>query len=223
MRSSSSIFASGWYGRTAWRCDGCPRVKRLDWFFVDIPSGSGHDAPLVMSLLLFRLPLVPPDMSALHTLLLLLAVSFSLPGAASGDKVEIREFATDGCSRFPDHSLISNHDWCHCCVAHDLAYWRGGTAEERLAADEALRGCVETTTRNRALADVMFAGVRAGGGPYFYTSYRWGYGWKYGRNYRPLSPAEHAVADAMQVGYLAKNPGLSCSPEQPDSGVESGR
>lgn len=162
-------------------------------------------------------------MSASRALLLFFAVSFPLLCAASGDKIEIRKFTTDGCSRFPDHSLISNHDWCHCCVAHDLAYWRGGTAEERLAADEALRDCVEATTHNRALADVMFAGVRAGGGPYFYTSYRWGYGWKYGRNYRPLSPAESAAVDTMQAGYLATNPGLSCSKEQPDSDEDSGR
>lgn len=57
----------------------------------------------------------------------------------------------------------------------------------------------------------MFTGVRAGGGPYFYTSYRWGYGWKYGRNYKPLSPAEQAAADAVQAAYLAKPSGLSCS------------
>ena len=161
-------------------------------------------------------------MFATRTPLLFLAVVFPILCAASADKVEIREFTTDGCSRFPDHSLISNHDWCHCCVVHDLAYWRGGTAEERLAADEALRDCVETTTRNRVLADVMFAGVRAGGGPYFFTSYRWGYGWKYGRNYRPLSPAELAVVDAMQAEYLAKNPELSCSGKRVDSVIDSG-
>ena len=143
--------------------------------------------------------------------LLLLALSFSHLGAASGDEVRISDFTTDGCSRFPDHSLISNDDWCDCCVAHDLAYWRGGTAGERLAADETLRTCVEKATRNRALADLMFAGVRAGGGPYFYTSYRWGYGWKYGRNYKPLSPAELAAVDALQAAYQARNPGLTCS------------
>ena len=162
-------------------------------------------------------------MLALRVSLWLFAALFPPAVAASDEKVEILEFTTDGCSRFPDHSLISNDDWCHCCVAHDLAYWRGGTAAERRAADEKLRDCVEKTTRNRALADVMFAGVRAGGGPYFLTSYRWGYGWKYGRNYRPLSPAERAVADVMQAGYLATNPGLSCSPGQPEVVEEAAR
>ena len=150
------------------------------------------------------------NMPVRRTLLLLAAMLFPLVGTANGDKTATREFTTDGCSRFPDHSLISNDDWCDCCVAHDLAYWRGGTADERLAADEALRACVERNTQNRALADLMFAGVRAGGGPYFYTSYRWGYEWNYGRNYQPLSPTEQTAADAAQAEYLSTNPGLSC-------------
>lgn len=162
-------------------------------------------------------------MSALRALLLLLALSFSHFCFAAGNEAGIHEFATDGCSRFPDRSLISNDDWCHCCVAHDLAYWRGGTAEERLSADETLRNCVEHATRNRALAELMFTGVRAGGGPYFYTSYRWSYGWKYGRNYKPLSPAEQEAADAMQAAYLAKPPGLSCSPGRLDASESPAR
>ena len=47
-----------------------------------------------------------------RTLLLLAASLFPLVGTANGDKTAIREFTTDGCSRFPDHSLISNDDWC---------------------------------------------------------------------------------------------------------------
>lgn len=163
------------------------------------------------------------DMPVRRALLLLAASLFPLVGAANGDKTAIREFTTDGCSRFPDHSLISNDDWCDCCVAHDLAYWRGGTADERLAADETLRTCVESNTQNRALADLMFAGVRAGGGPYFYTSYRWGYGWKYGRNYQPLSPAEQTAADAAQAEYLSTNPGLSCPAARSETVRRSGR
>ena len=145
--------------------------------------------------------------------LLFFVIAFPLVCAASGGAAKLREFTTDGCSRFPDRSLISNHDWCHCCVAHDLAYWRGGSAEERVAADESLRDCVERATANPALADVMYAGVRAGGGPYFYTSYRWGYGWPFGRHYRALSPAELAAADAAQAVFLKSNPGLVCSVE----------
>jgi len=104
----------------------------------------------------------------------------------------IATFSTDGCSLFPDHSLISKADWCQCCVAHDLAYWRGGTAERELKADRSsARACGES--RAQALADLMYAGVRTGGGPHFYTPYRWGYGWPFGR---PIgnSPEEEAKA-----------------------------
>lgn len=155
------------------------------------------------------------QMTARRASLILASLLLPLFSIASGNNPDIADFATDGCSRFPDHSLISNDDWCDCCVAHDLAYWRGGTAEERLAADEALRACVERRTQNRTLADLMFAGVRAGGGPYFYTNYRWGYGWKYGRNYKPLTPAEQTAADALQAEYLKMNPNLSCPAGQP--------
>lgn len=34
------------------------------------------------------------------------------------------------------------------------------------------------------------------GGPYYITSYRWGYGWPYGRGYTPLSAPER---DALAV------------------------
>ena len=68
---------------------------------------------------------------------------------------------------FPDRSYISNTDWCSCCLAHDLAYWRGGTEQDRLNADIALKNCVQQSTKNPVLANLMFEGVRLGGGPYF--------------------------------------------------------
>lgn len=123
-------------------------------------------------------------------------------------------FSTDGCSLFPNRAPIGEADWCKCCLAHDLAYWRGGTAEERLKADEELRECVRASTGNGTLADAMFAGVRAGGGPYFVTPYRWGYGWKFGRLYEPLSKEEEAEATLLRARYLEKNPALSCTVEQ---------
>jgi len=48
-------------------------------------------------------------------------------------------FTTDGCSLFPDRSITGASDWCDCCLAHDLAYWRGGTEEDRLKADRGLK------------------------------------------------------------------------------------
>lgn len=125
---------------------------------------------------------------------------------------ELQPFATDGCSLFPDRALNGRADWCHCCLAHDLAYWRGDSAEARLQADAALRQCVLQAAHSRELADLMFAGVRVGGGPYLQTPYRWAYGWTGARGYAPLSSAEAAQADAAQARYQAGNPTLACHP-----------
>src|SRR5574341_7788 len=127
-----------------------------------------------------------------------------LSACASGGTMQ--PFSTDGCSLFPDRSLISRSDWCRCCVAHDLAYWRGGTSEARLKADRELKACVQKASNSEALAELMFSGVRAGGGPYLYTWYRWGYGWPAGRPYGPLTPEEEALASSLEREYLARSP-----------------
>src|SRR5262245_42519672 len=133
----------------------------------------------------------------------------ALPLSSCAPQMKLQPFASDGCSAFPDRSYIVDKkmDWCRCCFEHDLAYWRGGTAEERLKADETFRSCVLQTTSNaKPLADVMFNSVRLGGGPEINTPYRWGYGWTYGRNYTPLTADETKEADKLQQEYLAKSP-----------------
>jgi hypothetical protein len=109
--------------------------------------------------------------------------------AACGGTRPIRPFTTDGCSRFPDGTPGENDLWQSCCVEHDVAYWQGGTRRDRKRADQKLEACVEEV-RNPALARVMYRGVRAGGAPWWPASYRWGYGWRYGRGYEPLTPEE---------------------------------
>jgi len=143
---------------------------------------------------------------------------FLLIGCAANSTTtpgEIEPFTTDGCSLFPDHALIGTSDWCRCCVVHDLAYWRGGTKEDRLQADQDLRACVEQATGNQGLAALMYGGVRTGGGPYFYTPYRWAYGWPYGRGYVPLSAAEDVLANAQEQKYRVLNPTLACPNPKP--------
>ena len=117
-------------------------------------------------------------------------------------------FTTDGCSMFPDK--IQNTSWCHCCILHDLAYWKGGTASERLAADEALRQCVVEATHDQNLAEAMFRGVRIGGAPYSLTSYRWAYGWTEHRFYQKLTANDAIQASVLQQQYLLQNPTLQC-------------
>jgi len=108
----------------------------------------------------------------------------------------LRPFVSDGCSMFFDGTPAQRDLWRQCCYAHDTAYWRGGTREERTAADRELRSCVDQA-EDEALADLMYLGVRAGGSPCWPTPYRWGYGWPYGRGYRALSEAERRLADRI--------------------------
>lgn len=126
------------------------------------------------------------------------------------DEGTLSDFSSDGCSLFPDRSLITADDWCECCFEHDIAYWKGGTEEERLAADVALRECIIEKTGNQELADLMYEGVRFGGSPYFYNWYRWGYGWSYERKYQALTPEEEALAEEKLKSYFAGNSQLPC-------------
>jgi hypothetical protein len=131
------------------------------------------------------------------------------PGSG-GSGGAIAAFATDGCSMFPDRAGEGGADWCSCCVAHDLVYWRGGTAEERHQADVMLQACVRQAANSALLANLMYAGVRIGGVPYLNTSFRWGYGWAWYRPYGALSPEETASADKEERDYRDTHPTLAC-------------
>ena len=127
-----------------------------------------------------------------------------------GKPSSLSPFTSDGCSLFPDRSLISEIDWCSCCFEHDVAYWRGGTEKQREAADQELKRCVEAKTGDVALATLMYQGVRAGGSPYFINWYRWGYGWGIERQYQALTPQENATADLLFAEYQA-SPAVVCA------------
>ena len=106
--------------------------------------------------------------------------------ASAGD---LKPFTTDGCSMFPDGTVEQQDLWLDCCIAHDLAYWMGGTSDEREKADRDLRDCVAKAGESK-IAELMLAGVRVGGTPYLPTTFRWGYGWPWPRGYGELSDAE---------------------------------
>jgi hypothetical protein len=84
-------------------------------------------------------------------------------------------FTTDGCSLSP------NGRWTECCVVHDMAYWCGGPAALRKAADQSLRACVKNHG-SPLYANLMYIGVRLGGSPWLPFPWRWGYGfpWLHG-------------------------------------------
>lgn len=98
-------------------------------------------------------------------------------------------FKSDGCSAFPDGLIGQRTLWLNCCIAHDYAYWMGGTEDERLVADNALEACVATLGEPE-VALLMLLGVRVGGTPLLPTEFRWGYGWPYPRTYKALSTEE---------------------------------
>ena len=88
--------------------------------------------------------------------------------------------------------------WLACCTNHDIAYWQGGTSEQRLAADNQLKQCVAAVGKPN-IAKLMLEGVRIGGSPYFPTSFRWGYGWDFFRGYQSLTADEKKQIKAMGI------------------------
>jgi len=123
----------------------------------------------------------------------------------ASDDMELAPFSSDGCSLFPDHSVMTQQDWCDCCFQHDMAYWQGGTKQQREHADVELRQCVLQKTGNETLAKLMYEGVRVGGSPYFYNWYRWGYGWPYERKYQALSEKELEQVKILIKQYHTNN------------------
>lgn len=106
---------------------------------------------------------------------------------------QLSPFTTDGCSLFPDGTQNHKDLWLKCCTAHDRQYWMGGTYDERLKADRELRACVQSVGQP-AIAELMLAGVRVGGSPWWPSRFRWGYGWPYTRGYTALSEEEKEQA-----------------------------
>ena len=103
---------------------------------------------------------------------------------------QILAFTSDGCSGGMSslwrafHRQDSSQErtdqhlpWLACCLAHDESYWRGGSEQQRLDSDVALKQCVKKKGYPKT-ASLMYAAVRLGGGPCTGFSWRWGYGWK---------------------------------------------
>lgn len=138
--------------------------------------------------------------------LVLIFMFSAVPAEAAG----LADLSSDGCSLFPDGTISDRAKWCECCLRHDIAYWRGGTEEERKQADAALRDCVLERTGDKALAETMHLGVRAGGHPAFPNWYRWAYGWSYGRGYKPLTDEEQAQVRTKLEEYWKRHPAGYC-------------
>lgn len=102
---------------------------------------------------------------------------------------ELTPFKSDGCSLFPDGTAKQKDLWMNCCLTHDLAYWKGGSFQDKEIADENLKQCV-SLVGEPTIAQIMLTGVRVGGSPYIPSPFRWGYGWSFGRGYKALNEDE---------------------------------
>ena len=86
-----------------------------------------------------------------------------------------KPFKSDGCSGgWPD--TWNEYNLYPACFIHDLKYWNGGDDVDRLIADAELMIDIVKITGDVGLAQIMFAGVRAGGGPHYKRSYSWNFG-----------------------------------------------
>ena len=135
----------------------------------------------------------------LSALLFLFTLSATHPVPAD----QLLAFTTDGCSWFPDGNPGQRTSWLDCCIAHDYAYWKGGTRDDRVQADKALKRCV-TQRGEPAVGWLMQFGVRIGGSPLWPTSFRWGYGWPYPRHYRALTEDELRQVEKQSGDFLQK-------------------
>lgn len=128
-------------------------------------------------------------------------IAFSVLSALSGPTSadDLKPFTSDGCSAFPDGTIQQKELWLDCCTAHDYAYWKGGTYQDRVDADIELKDCV-AGVENNEIAHLMLAGVRVGGSPFLPTPFRWGYGWSYPKPYGSLNAAELAQIESARGG-----------------------
>ena len=145
--------------------------------------------------------------------LIALLIAFTLTSCCLGSSrqtADLTPFNSDGCSLFPDGTFKDRSKWCDCCLTHDLAYWQGGSAEERILADATLRDCVLKQTGDRLLAETIYFGTRTGGHPAIPAWYRWGYGWTYGRGYQPLTEVEKLQVQEQIDAYSRQHPSGYC-------------
>ncbi len=87
-----------------------------------------------------------------------------------------KPFSSDGCTSWMNESEgVSIYA---ACFLHDLKYWAGFPGEdvERLAADAELMIHVARLLNSTQMAEVMYHGVRVGGGEGFKASFSWGFG-----------------------------------------------
>lgn len=100
-------------------------------------------------------------------------------GTAYGKETPPRPFVYDGCTFFLDSLFTS--DFTEACSVHDMAYWYGGTGEERKNADKKLREDLKKTgTFGYIVSYPAYIAVRLFGDSLLTKSVHahWGFGWE---------------------------------------------
>ena len=120
---------------------------------------------------------------ALFSLLFVLSVS------ASEQKNTLKPFFTDGCTLFVDGPPGQPELWRHCCVAHDLRYWFGGSNHDLDKTDLKLKACVENVA-GPVWAEVIYQGVRLGHKSPIKNKTHWSWGWMIERENKGLNLIE---------------------------------
>lgn len=120
---------------------------------------------------------------------------------ASAEANRLKPFSTDGCSLWVDGTPTKTNLWRDCCVAHDKAYWLGGSQEQRQQADTNFKLCVSEKA-GRSMAEYMYVNVLWGGSAYWLTPYRWGYGWNYWEAGKPRGYKIPSPEEQLQIARL---------------------
>lgn len=99
-------------------------------------------------------------------------------GAKKAKAIPPQPFIFDGCTLFPDRLL--NTSFQDACLVHDIAYWYGGSAAERLTVDQNFRANIANTGQIGAILQYpMYWGVRIFGGGVLLKPFNanWGFGY----------------------------------------------
>ena len=98
--------------------------------------------------------------------------------AEAGQAIPPKAFVFDGCTLFPD--TIAGLSLSDSCLAHDIAYWTGGTAGEKKQADQLFKQSIKDQgLLGKMVGPVVYAGVVIFGDTWLTRQFdaNWGFGW----------------------------------------------
>lgn len=108
--------------------------------------------------------------------------------------LELKNFETDGCTKFVDGTIENPKKWYHCCLMHDMKYWYGGDQKAMDLADRDLYECAYDAA-GEFWANILYMGVRSGHYSPIKLKYQWAWGWTHPRTkMAQLSNQEKEIA-----------------------------